>query len=214
MIKGLAYGVADAIATVLAALIGLARPIIRPLARVLHLARLRAGVVGRIPVNTQFEAAVRTTPGARVSLGGYCRFGRQVFLETCHEGSIDLGSHVTVNSGCVIASYARVQIGDHCLIGEYTSIRDANHGTAIGQPMRLQDHVAAPIVIEDDVWIGRGSVILKGVHIGAGAIVGANSVVTGDVPSMAVVVGAPAKPIMQRSQSADSRSTAATDTPR
>ena len=214
MIKCLAYGAADTAATILAALIGLARPIIRPLARVLHLAKLRAGVVGRIPVNTQLEGEVRTTQGARVNLGGHCRFGQQVFLETGEQGSIELGSHVRVNSGCVIVAQARVSIGDHCLIGEYTSIRDANHGTAIGQPMRLQDHVAAPIVIEDDVWIGRGSVILKGVHIGAGAIVGANSVVTGDVPSMAVVVGAPAKPIMQRSQSADSRSTAATDTPR
>ena len=203
------YAGVDVAATALAATIRLIRPIMAGPARLLHLAQLRAGVIGRVPANTQLEAKVRTLPGARVTLGRYCRFGHQVFLETCHEGRIELGSHVTVNSGCVIVSYARVQIGDHCLIGEYTSIRDANHGTAVGQPMRCQDHVAAPIVIEDDVWIGRGSIILKGVHIGTGAIVGANSVVTSDVPSMAIVVGAPAKLIKQRNPSAESQSTAA-----
>jgi acetyltransferase-like isoleucine patch superfamily enzyme len=50
-----------------------------------------------------------------------------------------------------------------------------------------------PVRIDDDVWIGRNVIILKGVHIGVGAIVGAGSVVTKDVPSYAVVAGNPAK---------------------
>ena len=198
MTKGLFYGCADVAATVLAAVIRLARPILAPFARIARLARLRAGIDGRAPVTTQLEGAVRTTPGARVTLGPYCRLGRDVLFETQEQGSVELGSHVRVNSGCVIVSYAGVRIGDDCLIGEYVSIRDANHGTELGQPMRCQEHTAELIVIEDDVWIGRGAVILKGVRIGTGAIVGANSVVTRDVPPLTVVAGAPAKTVRQR----------------
>ena len=201
MIKGLVYACADVAATVLAALIRLSGPIFRAPVRLIRLAQLRAGIDGRAPVTTQLEGKVRTTPGARVTLGSHCRLGRDLFLETQDHGAIDIGSHATVNSGCVIVSYASVRIGDDCLIGEYVSIRDANHGTAAGQPMRCQAHTAEPIVIEDDVWIGRGSVILKGVCVGTGAIVGANSVVTRDVPPLTVVAGAPANVVKRRDDS-------------
>ena len=201
MIKAVAYGCADVAATLLAALIRPVRPILLMPSRFIRLARLRAGITGRAPVTTQLEGKVTTTPGTRVTMGRYCRLGRDLHLETQLQGSVELGSHVRVNTGCVIVSYAHVRIGDDCLIGEYVSIRDANHGTALGQPMRSQAHTSKPIVIDDDVWIGRGSVVLGGVHIGAGAVVAANSVVTGDVPPMAVVAGAPARVIRQRNES-------------
>jgi acetyltransferase-like isoleucine patch superfamily enzyme len=103
-----------------------------------------------------------------------------------------------VNAGTVLVSYAGVSIGDECLIGEYVSIRDADHGSDAATPMRLQAHRKAPIRIGRDVWIARGAVILKGVTIGDGAIVAANSVVTRDVPALAVVAGAPARIIKYR----------------
>jgi acetyltransferase-like isoleucine patch superfamily enzyme len=53
------------------------------------------------------------------------------------------------------------------------------------------------VTIEDDAWIGSGAVILPGVRIGRGAVVGANSVVTEDVPPLTVVAGLPARPIRQ-----------------
>ena len=54
-----------------------------------------------------------------------------------------------------------------------------------------------PVVIEDNVWIGEKASIMPGVHIGKGAIIAANSVVTHDVPAYAVVAGTPAKVIKQ-----------------
>ncbi len=107
-----------------------------------------------------------------------------------------------INAGCVLVSYARITIGDDCLIGEYVSIRDANHGLSVGVPMRLQAHRSAPVTIGRNVWIGRGSVVLKGVTIGDGAVVAANSVVSRDVPADAIVVGAPAKLIRMRAGNA------------
>lgn len=66
-------------------------------------------------------------------------------------------------------------------------------------PMRLQgDSVSKPVVIGDDVWIGARSIILKGVHIGKGAVIAAGAVVTKDVPEYAIVGGVPAKVIKYR----------------
>ena len=78
------------------------------------------------------------------------------------------------------------------------SIRDANHGIEHGRPFRTQEHKTDAISIGSDVWIGRGSAILKGVTIGHGAIIGANSVVTHDIPENAIAVGAPARIVRYR----------------
>ena len=65
--------------------------------------------------------------------------------------------------------------------------------------MLLQgDTAIEPVIIEDDVWLGRNVVIMPGVHIAKGAIVGAGAVVTKDVPAYAVVGGVPAKIIQSR----------------
>lgn len=64
--------------------------------------------------------------------------------------------------------------------------------------MSLQGHKTSPVEIQEDVWIGRGSVIMPGVNIGRGAIVGANSVVTKNVSAYSIVGGAPARLIGQR----------------
>lgn len=166
--------------------------------RFIWLVRLRARVIGKIPLSTHFDGLVRAVVGSRVDIGEHCRLGRGVFIETQGSGHIELGSHVRVNSGCHIVSHGNISIGDHCLIGELVSIRDANHGSNENQLMRLQSCQVAPITIGNDVWIGRGSIILKGVEVGSGAIIGANSVVTKNVSSGAVVAGNPAKFIKWR----------------
>lgn len=183
-------------------------PMIRVCQRLARLARLRAETVGPIPPTTQLDGVVvgvgKREDGsrcrARVALGERCRLGRGVYLETTGEGKITLGENVRVNAGCFIVSYEEVSIGRDCLIGEYVSIRDADHGIEPDRPIRTQPHISAPIEIGRDVWIARGSVILKGVRIGDGAVVAANSVVTKDAPSMAVVGGVPARVIKWRGQ--------------
>lgn len=83
------------------------------------------------------------------------------------------------------------------MIGEYASVRDANHRRGAG-PLRDSGHEAAAITIGRQVWIGRGAVVLAGVRIGDGALVAANAVVTRDVPAGAVVGGVPARPLHRR----------------
>jgi galactoside O-acetyltransferase len=81
-------------------------------------------------------------------------------------------------------------------------MRTADHDfSRTDMPMQNQGHHHGDIVIEDDVWIGANTVVLKGVHIGRGAIIGAGAVVTKNIPSMAIAVGIPAKPLRYRDAS-------------
>ena len=109
------------------------------------------------------------------------------------ESEIKIGDDVGV-SGCSITAMKKITIGNRVLIGSGTLITD-NDAHAIEPINRItsKDIASAPIVIENDVFVGARSIILKGVTIGNGAVIGAGSVVTKDVPSYAIVGGNPAK---------------------
>lgn len=104
--------------------------------------------------------------------------------------NIRLGRRVFINSGCRFQDQGGVTIGDDSLIGHNTVLATLDHDM---DPERRGDLHPAPIVIGRKVWIGANATILKGVTVGDGAIVGAASVVTKDVPAGAIVVGSPAR---------------------
>ena len=134
-----------------------------------------------------------------VWLGGWGNIYDNVLFETVDAGVIKLGDGFRINRGALLSAHVAITAGDNCLIAEYVSIRDSNHvfdDTA--KPISDQGFRAAPISIGDDVWIGRGSVILQGVTIGTGSVIAANSVVTKDVPSMEVWAGVPARCLRRR----------------
>ena len=196
--KKLIIKTVDISASVLAIPMGILRPVAGRWNQLIQLAKLRSVASGVITVSTQFDGSIRPMGRVRISLDNHCRFGRDVVVETGPDGQIKLGNNVRINAGSTIVSYSNVTIADDCMIGEYVSIRDADHGLDPGQLIRLQPHNTKPIVIERDVWIGRGSVILKGVTLGKGSVVAANSVVTHDVEPLTIVGGVPAKVIKQR----------------
>ena len=206
MNKSTLFKCVGALADMGAAVSRVARPMGDGWRRWRGLVALRSRVSGPVPVTTQFDGRVGAVPGSRVTLGEHVRLGDGVFFETGGEGRIRLGEDVRINAGTLIASHASVDIADDVLIGEYVSIRDANHGTRdMAMPIRLQPHESSPIVIEGGAWIGRGACILGGVRIGSGAVVAANSVVTKDVPSQAIFGGVPAKLIRMRDGSLPAR---------
>ncbi|MFV8819142.1 acyltransferase [Haliea sp. E17] len=133
-----------------------------------------------------------------ISLGSFCHFGSGV-LKAGPNGSLIVGDRVMLNSGFVITSDEMVTIGNDVMIGEYVSIRDSDHTYSdIEIPMNQQGITTSPVKIEDDVWVGRGAAILKGVTVGRGAIVAANSLVNKNVEPFSIVGGVPAKQISSR----------------
>jgi acetyltransferase-like isoleucine patch superfamily enzyme len=111
-------------------------------------------------------------------------------------GLIEIGDNSFVGPGCIIAAAERVSVGADALIAAYCTIRDQNHGFADpGLPYRSQLSTIAPVSLGRNVWLGTHVTVVKGVAIGDDVIVGANSVVTRDIPPASLWAGVPAKPI-------------------
>lgn len=114
-----------------------------------------------------------------------------------------IGRDVQVNDYVHIGAVHSVVIGDRVLIASKVFITDHNHGSTKGPAPHDSPAVPpierplsfAPVVIEDDVWIGEFVSVLPGVRIGKGAIIGTMSVVARDVPPYTMVAGSPARPI-------------------
>jgi acetyltransferase-like isoleucine patch superfamily enzyme len=194
-VRGILLPILTVAASCAAWLLRPAGMICAPWLRFWRLAMLRSMVDGVVPLSTQFDGPVRTAGRVRLQMGEHCRLGRDVFFETPGDGVIRIGDHTRINSGVFIVARQEVRIGNNCLVGEYVSIRDANHGIAPNRLIRTQPHNAAAIQVGNDVWICRGAVILKGSQIGDGAVVGANGVVTKGCESNEIVAGVPARRI-------------------
>ena len=111
-----------------------------------------------------------------------CSFESGVRLEVYEGGKLSIGKGTYVNRNVQIVVSQSVSIGKRVKIGWDVIIMDTDlHGHS-GRPAKTK-----PVVIEDDVWIGCRALILKGVHIGEGAIIAAGAIVTKDVPPLGVV---------------------------
>jgi acetyltransferase-like isoleucine patch superfamily enzyme len=106
---------------------------------------------------------------------------------------IHIKSRTYINRNTILDAHEHLEIGSHCLIGPGCFLTDADHGTSTDGPVGKQPMRSRPTVLEDNVWLGAGVIVLKGVRIGNGAVVGAGAVVTHDVGAGAVVAGVPAR---------------------
>jgi acetyltransferase-like isoleucine patch superfamily enzyme len=97
------------------------------------------------------------------------------------------GERVFINQGCYFLDYGGITVGDRVLIGPGVTLSTAGHPVEVEDRFDYITH--APIVLEDDVWIGAAATITPGVTIGRGSVVGAGAVVARDVPPMCVVTG-------------------------
>jgi len=167
-------------------------------------AQLRIRAKARLPLSVRLYGRIYFRAGGDVEFGdGVSLVGTLVPIEiVSHEGShISIGEHTFINYGASITAYREVRIGRHCLLGHHLRIIDRNE---YGLEQREIAPPAAPVLIEDHVWIGANVIILPGVRIGRNSAIGAGSVVTKDVPPNCLVVGNPARVLRQ---------TIATDSP-
>ena len=107
---------------------------------------------------------------------------------------ISIGERCYINRHTMIDAHEQIEIGPDCMIGPFCYITDGDHARNGDKRLADQGMVAAPVVLEDNVWVGAHATILKGVRIGRHAVIGAGAVVTKDVVAFSTVVGVPAKP--------------------
>lgn len=117
---------------------------------------------------------------------------------------IRIGDNVYIRRFVTLGADSGIIIGSNVIISDFVSLISADHEYSNNDtPIRIQGIKIEkkPIIISDDVWIGEKVTILKMVKIGKGAIIGAGSVVTKDIPDYAVAAGNPAKVIKYRTKS-------------
>jgi galactoside O-acetyltransferase len=147
--------------------------------------------------------------GCQISVGSDCRIHCDVILERAG-AHLEIGSRTLIGGRTIINTASHVKIGDNVLISYHVLITDSDSHSLDFEERKLDclpqrnDRKAdwrgvamAPVVIRDKSWVGAKSIILKGVCIGEGAIVGAGSVVTRNVPDWTLVVGNPARAIRE-----------------
>ena len=107
-----------------------------------------------------------------------------------------MGKNCKLGDNVHLVASQKVTLGDDCLLSSHIFISDTNHGTVDSDPRISPDArelTTAPVEIGSRVWLGEGVCVLPGARIGDGCIIGAHSVVTGEIPANCVAVGAPAR---------------------
>jgi len=144
---------------------------------------------GIIRFDSNVRIGVFPSPGF---LDGYA------YIEARNPGAtVSFGSGTWINNGFrCIAEHTSITIGADCLIGANVEIMDSDfHGLRLDERGMSRPEWAAPVVVEERVFIGSNVRILKGVRIGAGSVIANSSVVISDIPPMVVAAGVPAKAI-------------------
>jgi acetyltransferase-like isoleucine patch superfamily enzyme len=142
--------------------------------------------------------ALQVGKRATLELGRWAWVGHGCKLRS-HEGTVSIGAKTVLGQECTISSYQRVAIGRECVIADRVMLIDFDHGMVeVDRPIRLQGIYKRDVHVGNNVWIGYGACILRGVTVGDNAVIGTGAVVTRDVPPNAVVAGVPARLIRMR----------------
>ncbi len=165
----------------------------------LFFAFLRRGVYVRRPFHGNAYQMLRQ---GRLEIGRGTVLESGVTLQST-SGRIRLGQRVYLSRGVTVGAVELVEIGDFALVAPGCYITDADHRfddptlPVPDQGMRCK----GPTILEDNVWLGANVVVTSGVRIGRRAVIGANSVVTRDIPENSVASGIPAKVVASRKPS-------------
>lgn len=150
---------------------------------------------------------IQVIGGKYITIGCKTYIGKESILSARDKnGKQVFTPYISIGNGCGFGEYTHITainkiiIGDGVLLGNFVIITDNAHGGGdlfenqmSLPPLERPLFSKGPVIIKNNVWIGDKATILPGVTIGEGAIVGANSVVTKDVPARAIIAGSPAK---------------------
>jgi acetyltransferase-like isoleucine patch superfamily enzyme len=157
-----------------------------------HRELMRRGAFARWPLHGNVLEALRE---GRLEVGEGTLFEPNVWITCPGEARIKIGAGSFLNMGVMVAAHELVEIGDHCMFANGCFVTDADHRyDDLEKPVPWQGFTSkGPTRVGDNVWCGAHVVITSGVTIGERCVIGANSVVTRDIPPFSVAAGAPAK---------------------
>jgi maltose O-acetyltransferase len=132
---------------------------------------------------------------ALLQLYGFFKFRTKVsvfgYFTVVSPRNVTVGKNVSINHGVFILGRERIVLGDNVVLSARVMLLDASLAT--GPEGFLTGHISAPIILEENVWVGAGAIILKGVKVGRNSVIAAGAVVTKDVAPNTIVGGVPAK---------------------
>lgn len=177
---------------------------------------LRLGRRVRVRIEPRTRNVVRIGPGCHIDddvkielLGSSLTLGPDVEIRHgCTlrvAGALLLRGPNVISHGCTLHCASSVTIEDHVGLGEFATVVDSSHRSGGPSGWFLHDVATAPVVIGSHAWLAAKATVARGVRIGAGAVVAANSLVVRDVADGAVVAGVPAQPV-ERAAKAPERS--------
>lgn len=157
----------------------------------IHLEFARREAFVRWPVHGNVLEAFRD---GRLQVGAQTLFEPGVWITIGDGGRVRIGEGCFLNLGVMVAAHELVEIGDHCMFANGCFVTDANHRFSdLDMPITWQGfETKGPTRIGSNVWCGANVVVTSGVTIGDRCVIGANSVVTKDLPDYSIAAGAPA----------------------
>ena len=159
--------------------------------------------------NAYIMSNIYVRGGQKIIIGNnfYCYWGVRIETYSCHNGmkfnpQIIIGNNVSINPDCHIAAINRIEIHDGVLMASRVFITDHFHGKInreelLVSPQKRILFAKGTVIIKKNAWLGEGVAVMPGVTIGENSVIGANAVVTKDIPDNSIAVGIPVKVIKQ-----------------
>ena len=168
----------------------------------IHFELMRRGAFARWPVHGNVLEALLED---RLQIGSDTLLEPGVWITAPAPGRVRIGSGTFLNLGVMVAALALVEIGDHCMFANGCFVTDADHRfDDLRRPITWQGFTTkGPTRVGDNVWCGANVVITSGVTVGERCVIGANSVVTRDLPPFSIAAGAPARVLRSVQPGAD-----------
>jgi acetyltransferase-like isoleucine patch superfamily enzyme len=162
----------------------------------IHYELARRGAFARWPLHGN---VIEMFAEGRLEVGEHALFEPDVWLTAQSPGRIRIGGGTFLNIGVQVAAADVVDIGEHCMFANGCFITDANHRfDDLERPVPWQGFTSkGPTSVGDNVWCGANVVITSGVTVGERCVIGANSVVTRDLPPFSIAAGAPASVVAE-----------------
>lgn len=123
----------------------------------------------------------------KIHIGKKCGMRRNCEVSSVENGEIIIGNNSFMNKGCIIASHEKIIIGNNTRFGPNVCIFDHDYDFKNPDENKRKMHKTSPIIIGNNVWIGAGCIVLRGTTIGDNCVIGAGSIIKGEIKSNTVV---------------------------